>query len=96
MKPIVAIVKSDGHHHGVLNALGLLEDKLEKEFGVSASSGCFKLVQAMIGSSVQVALGASGARAAAVDPELSDLVRREQDALKQINAFQAMLSNSIA
>jgi len=72
------------------------EGKLDKEFGVNASAESFKLVQAMIGSSVQRALGASGARAAAVDPELADLVRREQDALNQVNAFQATLSNAMA
>jgi len=75
---------------------GIHERKFDKEFGVDASAESFKLVQAMIGSSVQRALGASGARAAAVDPELADLVRREQDSLKQVNAFQAMLSNAIA
>jgi CHAT domain-containing protein len=69
---------------------------LETEFRVNTSAAIFKLVQVMIRSSVQSALGASGARAAAVDPELSDLVRREQDALNQVNAFQASLSNAIA
>jgi tetratricopeptide (TPR) repeat protein len=75
---------------------GIYEGDLEKDFGVSASAESFKLVQAMRGSTVQSALGASGARAAAVDPELGNLVRREQDALKQVNAFQAMLSNAFA
>ncbi len=72
------------------------ERGLGKEFGVDASAESFKLAQAMTESSVQSALEASGARAAAVDPELADLVRREQDSLKQVNAFQAMLSNAIA
>jgi CHAT domain-containing protein len=75
---------------------GIHESKLEKEFGVDASAESFKLVQTVIGSSVQSALGASGAREAAVNPELADLVRREQDTLKQVTAFQAMLSNAIA
>jgi CHAT domain-containing protein len=75
---------------------GIHERKLDKEFGVNASAESFKLAQATIESSVQSALAASGARAAAVDPELADLVRKEQDALKQVNAFQAMLSNAIA
>jgi len=72
------------------------EGNREIEFGVSASAESFKLVQAMRGSTVQSALGASGARAAAVDPDLAELVRREQDALKQVNAYQAMLSNALA
>ena len=71
-------------------------DKLENEFRVDASATGFKLVQEMISSSVQSALGSSGAREAALDPELADLVRREQDSLKQVNAFKAMLSNAIA
>ncbi len=50
----------------------------------------------MRGSTVQSALGASGARAAAVDSDLADLVRSEQDAFKQVNAFQAALSNALA
>lgn len=45
---------------------------------------------------VQKALGASGARAAASDPELADLVRREQDAQKQILALQMALSGVLA
>ena len=75
---------------------GIQRDKLEKEFGVDSLAESFKLVQPMIGSSVQGALGESGARAAAVDPDLADLVRKEQDSLKQVNAFKAMLSNAMA
>ena len=70
--------------------------KLEKEFGVNASEESFQLSQAMRGNTVQSALGASGARAAAVDSDLADLVRSEQDAFKQVNAFQVALSNALA
>jgi len=70
--------------------------KREKEFGVDTSAEIFTLCQEMSGSIVQNALGASGARAAALDPELADLVRKEQDALKQIDALQAILANAIA
>lgn len=70
--------------------------KREKEFGVDTSAEMFTLCQEMSGSIVQNALGASGARAAAVDPELADLVRKEQDTLKQIEALQAILSDAIA
>ncbi len=72
------------------------ESKTGKEFGVNTSAEIFKLCQGISGSIVQEALGASGARAAAVDPELADLVRKEQDALKQINALQGVLSDAIA
>ena len=74
---------------------GIHERKLDNAFGVNALATGFELAQSMIGSSVQSALGASGARAAIVDPELAELVRREQDALKQENAFQSMLSDAI-
>jgi len=70
--------------------------KLETEFGINASEESFQLSQAMRGNTVQNALGASGARAAAVDPDLADLVRSEQDAFKQVNAFEAALSNALA
>ena len=50
--------------------------KLEKEFGVNASEESFQLSQAMRGSTVQSALGASGARSAAVDSDLADLVAK--------------------
>ncbi|MFC1811463.1 CHAT domain-containing protein [Thermodesulfobacteriota bacterium] len=72
------------------------KSKQDKEYGINASEESFKLVEAMIGSSVQGALGASGARAAAVTPELADLVRKEQDTLKQVSALQATLSNAVA
>ena len=66
----------------------------EKEFGIDASSEMFRLCEEIRESSVQSALEESSARAAAVDPELADLVRKEQDALKQINALQGTLFNA--
>ena len=75
---------------------GIHKTKLEAKLSIDASEETFKVSQVIISSSVQSALGASGAREAALDPNLSDLVRRGQDALKQINTFQIMLSNTIA
>lgn len=72
------------------------EGKLEKEFEINASAEIFKLFQAISGSIVQRALGESGARAAAVNPDLADLVRREQDASKQLNALRTILSDVLA
>jgi CHAT domain-containing protein len=74
----------------------IYKGKREKAFGVDTSAEMFTLCQEMSGSIVQNALGASGARAAALDPELADLVRKEQDTLKQIDALQAILSDAIA
>jgi len=68
----------------------------EKQFGINVSATSFKLIEEMKASSIQKALGASGARTAATDPALADLVRREQDAQRQISALQATLSNALA
>lgn len=70
--------------------------KSKKEFGIDSSAEMFKICQGLTDSIVQNALGASGARAAADDPELADLVRKEQDALNQTDSFQAILSDAIA
>jgi CHAT domain-containing protein len=72
------------------------EQNRHKEFKINPLSEIFKLCQAINYSTVQSALGASGARAAAVDPILADLVRREQDAAKQISELENTLSNVIA
>ncbi|MBW1799904.1 MAG: CHAT domain-containing protein [Deltaproteobacteria bacterium] len=69
---------------------------LEEFYGVHAAAEIFKMSEALNGSIVQSALGASGARAAAVFPDLADLVRREQDASKQIDALKRTLSNALA
>lgn len=68
----------------------------EKVFGKNISEEIFKLCELINGSLVKMSLGASGARAAAVNPELADLVRREQDASKQIDALKQTLSNVLA
>ena len=70
--------------------------QLESEFGINASAEAFRLADTVFGSYLQEAIGASGARAAAAIPDLADLVRREQDALKQINALQSTFSNALA
>jgi CHAT domain-containing protein len=72
------------------------EQNRHREFKINPASEIFKLCQAINYGTVQSALGASGARAAAVDPFLADLVRREQDAAKQINELENTLSNVIA
>jgi hypothetical protein len=56
----------------------IYKDKREKEFGINALPEMFRLCQEINRSKVQSALGESGARAAAVNPDLSDLVRRTQ------------------
>jgi CHAT domain-containing protein len=67
----------------------------EEQFKVNASAESFKLVQVLIESSANKALGATSARAASVHPDLSDLVRKEQDSLKQIAALKATVQNAL-
>jgi CHAT domain-containing protein/tetratricopeptide (TPR) repeat protein len=64
--------------------------------GGSAAEEAFRLADAIRGQSVQRALAASSARAAASDPALADLVRREQDAQKQTTALQGLLTNMLS
>ncbi|WP_339027478.1 CHAT domain-containing protein [Bradyrhizobium symbiodeficiens] len=56
----------------------------------------FSLADAIRGRSVQQALAASSARAAAKDPALAELVRKEQDLTKQVNAQLGTLNNVLA
>jgi CHAT domain-containing protein len=64
--------------------------------GSAAAGETFRLADAARGQSVQRALAASSARAAASDPALAELVRREQDAQKQAAAFQGLLANMLS
>ncbi|MGZ5871388.1 MAG: CHAT domain-containing protein [Bradyrhizobium sp.] len=56
----------------------------------------FALADAIRGQSVQKALSASSARSVAHDPALAELVRKEQDLGKQINAQLGALNNALA
>jgi CHAT domain-containing protein len=69
---------------------------LEKAFGIDASEKALMIVEILGGGTVRSAIGASGARAAATNPDLADLVRKEQDALKQIRALETILLELLA
>ena len=56
----------------------------------------FRVAEIARGQCVQQALVASGARAAARNPALADLVRREQNALKQIAALYGLLAQAMS
>jgi CHAT domain-containing protein len=56
----------------------------------------FSLADAIRGRSVQQALAASSARATAKDPALAELVRKEQDLGKQVNAQLGTLTNVLS
>ena len=71
--------------------LSLLAD--QRSAGPDAVAEAFRVADAARGRSVQRALAASAARAAVGDPQLADLVRREQDALRQIAGLNSLISN---
>lgn len=56
----------------------------------------FALADSIRGQSVQRALSASSARSVAKDPALAELVRKEQDFGKQINAQLGALNNALS
>lgn len=60
---------------------------------IDSAAETFRLAQVAHGRSVQRALDASAARSVVGKPELAELVRREQDAVKQIGALSALLTN---
>tara|TARA_Y100000294_G_scaffold50003_1_gene47126 strand:+ start:1183 stop:4392 length:3210 start_codon:yes stop_codon:yes gene_type:complete len=80
--------------------VGLLADvrgtALEQEAGVDAAAEAFRIAGVARGQSVQRALGASAARAAAKDPALANLVRREQDTQKQLAASYGLLATMLS
>jgi len=80
-----------------IDLLGRIYDTpLEKELGIRASDEAFRIAGYLGSQSLQTALGESSARAAAAyDPQLSDLVRRDQDMQKQIQALQENLSDTM-
>jgi len=68
---------------------------LEKTAGIDASLEAFKLADALSGSAVRGAIGASTVRAAVSSPELADLVRQEQDAQKQLKLLEIALTDNL-
>jgi len=64
--------------------------------GNAGAGESFRLAELVRGHSVQKALAASGARAAAENPALADAVRREQDLEKQVGAQLGVLNSVLA
>ncbi|MEI8174297.1 MAG: CHAT domain-containing protein, partial [Deltaproteobacteria bacterium] len=69
---------------------------LEKELGMDAASTAFRIAEASRSRTVQGAVVASSARAAETNPELNDLMRKEQDALKQIDVLETAIIDLLA
>lgn len=80
--------------------IGLLADirstPLERQAGLDTAAESFRIADAARMHSVQRALSASGARAAVKDPDLADLVRREQDAKQQSDALLVLFTDMLA
>jgi len=80
--------------------IGLLADikstPLEREAGIDATAEAFRLADITRGRSVQRAITAGAARATAHSPALADLVRRTQDARRQINVLHGLLANLLS
>lgn len=68
----------------------------DRRAAAAHTARAFELAEATRGRAVQQAVHASAARSTAGTPALADLVRREQDARKQIGAFNAMLANAMS
>jgi CHAT domain-containing protein len=69
---------------------------LEKELGIDAVATSFNLAETNRSRSVQGSLVASNVRAAVTDPVLADLVRKEQDADRQIVVMESAILNLLA
>jgi CHAT domain-containing protein len=68
----------------------------ESKLGLRAADEAFRIAGYLGGQAAHTAFGQSSARAmAAYDPELADLVRREQDMDKQIDALEETLSSAL-
>ena len=67
--------------------------ELDAMLGGDAVAEAFRIADISRAHKVQAALAASGARAAAGDPALAQLIRREQDLGRQIAALLATLGN---
>ena len=64
--------------------------------GGDVATETFALADAIRGRSVQQALAASSARMLVKDPALADVVRQEQDLVKQVNAQLGTLNNVLS
>jgi CHAT domain-containing protein len=80
----------------IVEAYISLVSKKQKSFGADFISETFRLADTIRGQSVQKALAASSARMNAKDPELAELIRKEQDLTLQVNALLGTLNNVLA
>ena len=69
--------------------------EMERVLGVDAVAETFRLADVCRSRSVQRALEANAARASVQDPDLADMVRKEQDTQKHIDVLQQLLLNLV-
>jgi hypothetical protein len=75
---------------------GIKSTPLEREAGIDATAESFRLADITRGRLVQRAIAASASRVTAHSPALADLVRRTQDARRQINVLYGLLANRLS
>ena len=69
---------------------------LEADNGIDGVAEAFRLADVLRGRAVQQALSASASRAATKNPDLADIVRREQDSRTRISALESLLTDMLA
>jgi CHAT domain-containing protein len=91
-----AIGARDERLRNIVEAYISLVDRDRSNRGEQAALETFALADAIRGHSVQQALTASSARMVTKDAALAELVRRQQDLEKQVNAQLGTLNNVLA
>jgi CHAT domain-containing protein len=86
----------DQREQMVVEAYVTLLSRMGATADVDVPAESFRLIDTIRSRSVQRALSASGARAAAQNPALAALVRKEQDLEKQLGAQLALLNSVLA
>ncbi len=80
--------------------MGLLADihgtEIETKAGINALAEAFRLADVARNRSVLAAVNASSIRSMVKDPELTNLVRHEQDVRKKISALRGALTNAVS
>lgn len=69
--------------------------RIEQDNDIDAAAEAFRMADALRSRSVQAALAASSARTASGKGELSDLIRKEQDARQGIAALRRLVTNAM-
>jgi len=92
----VVAARSQRLRNIVESYIALLDRDRSGKRGDEAAIETFALADSIRGHSVQQALAASSARMLTKDQALADLVRQEQDLVKQVNAQLGTLNNVLA